>query len=675
MEWHMRKGKLASMPLVTGVAFLLITLGVGLFLSNAVRTMARGQTSSGGHETAPSGIQTKRALLVGIDHYKYPDRVPPLAGSLNDVDDIRQILVGKFEFAPGNILVLRDSQATHVEIMTAIRRLVDMTQPGDIVVFHYSGHGSQARDTTGKMISGLDGTIVPYDSRDPEGKVFDISGAELHAALVALSARTKNLTFILDSCHSGTLVRGARVRSIPADTRDVPVSNAPALRGVKPAGDESSPKFTFISAATSRESAFEHFAEGKAHGALTYFLARQLRSASAGATYRDVMDGVFGDVTANYPTQHPSLEGAAADQYVFGDATSLVGAYVTALPSPHDARTATLAIGQVQGATPGSIYDVYAPGSKRFAPPEQPTAKVQLTTVEALHSEAIVLSGGDIAPASRAIEREHRYGSSRARIYIDAAEGKQTLESIRDALQSAKYIDIVDRPTQCNLQIRRIGQNIQILAADSSILSPSVLVSDSSAVERVVEQVKEWAKWFNVLSIRNAQPGVEVKFSIQRRQTRDAIAPISGPDVAVSEGETVDAVLENESDRDLYIAILDLSSDGSIGVVYPVQQGAEEVLKPHLTLSRSLRTFIPKGRSNVTDVLKVFASYTPIDLTPLTQGTIRSEDDGTGGFDPVQELLMDSAGASRGVAPLLINPVKLGTWTTAQRVLFVKRKN
>jgi hypothetical protein len=78
--------------------------------------------------------------------------------------------------------------------------------------------------------------------------------------------------------------------------------------------------------------------------------------------------------------------------------------------------------------------------------------------------------------------------------------------------------------------------------------------------------------------------------------------------MAVSEGETVDAVLENESDIDLYIAILDLSSDGSIGVVYPVQQGTEEVLKPHLALSRSLRTFVLKGRSNVTDVLKVFAS-------------------------------------------------------------------
>ena len=169
-----------------------------------------------------AGKPSKRALLVGINNYKYPDRVPPLAGSLNDVEDMRQVLIGKFEFPPENILVLKDSQATHAQIMSAIQtHLVAKTQPGDIVVFHYSGHGSQMKDVTGKMISGLDETIVPYDSRDPEGKVFDISGAELHLALVQLAKKTKNVTFILDSCHSGTLVRGARVRSIPPDTRNI----------------------------------------------------------------------------------------------------------------------------------------------------------------------------------------------------------------------------------------------------------------------------------------------------------------------------------------------------------------------------------------------------------------------------------------------------------------------
>jgi hypothetical protein len=338
-----------------------------------------------GRVPAPS----KRELLVGINNYKYPTRVSPLAGSINDVEDLKSVLIGKFDFPPDNVLVLKDAQATHAAIISAIEtHLIAKAGPGDIVVFQYSGHGSQMKDTTGKKISGLDESIVPYDSRDPEGKVFDISGAELHGLLLQLAAKTKNITFILDSCHAGTLVRGARVRSIPPDTRTPPPPPpyAVATRGLANTDEGVEPKYSTIAAVTSKEDAFEHFAEGKDHGALTYFLTRQLRSAGAGATYRDVMDAVFGNVTANYPAQHPQLEGAEADQHVFGDATSLAQVYV--LASPLDRLRVSLDAGQVQGATKGSIYDVYGPGIKKFAPPERPTGRIELTKIDAFDSEA-----------------------------------------------------------------------------------------------------------------------------------------------------------------------------------------------------------------------------------------------------------------------------------------------
>ena len=618
---------------------------------------------------------TKLALLIGINDYQHPEQVSPLAGSLNDVEDMRQVLIGKFEFPSENILVLKDSQATHAGIIDAIRtHLIAKAQAGDIVVIHYSGHGSQMRDVTGKMISGLDETLVPYDSRDPEGKVFDISGAELHPLLVQLAAKTTNLTFILDSCHSGTLVRGARVRSVTADTRTPPPlpSYATATRGVGSGAADVSPKFVTIAAATSKESAFEHFADNKDHGALTYFLTRELRTAKAGATYRDVMDSVMGNLTANYPAQHASLEGAEADQFVFGDGSSLARSYVVASPSLLDARRATLSVGQVQGATVGSSYDVYPPGSKKFAPPEKPIAKVQLAIVTALSSEATIISG-KIPAASRAVEREHRYGNSRMRVFIDGVETSTTLQSIRDAIQPLKFIEIVDKPLICNLQLKESAGRIQTLGADSSTLSTPVAVSDPTVVSHVVAQVTAWARWFGVLSIRNAHSDIDLQFTLKGSQTRDPMARVGRPDMGVVAGETVDATLTNNSERDVYVAMLDLSSDGSISVVYPAEQGAMEVLKPGLKLTRSLTTFLPKGRSSVTDILKIFADYKPFDLRPLTQGTIRGIDEDTGELDPLQQLLTDSAGVTRQVAPLLSKPVDLGSWNTVQRVLVVKR--
>ena len=670
----MKKANLNLMLGAAGVMLALAALDAGSLIPDATATM-KSRLISGAQSSVVAAKPTKRALLIGINNYKYPDIVPSLAGSLNDVEDMREVLIGKFEFPPENILVLTDSHATHSQIMSAIQtHLIAKTQPGDIVVFHYSGHGSQMKDVTGKMISGLDETIVPYDSRDPEGKVFDISGAELHPALAQLAKKTRNVTFILDSCHSGTLVRGARVRSIPADARNIPTSTITAMRGLASPDDRTSPKFAFISAATSKESAFEHFAEGKDHGLLTYFLARQLRAAGAGATYRDVMDSVIGNVTGNYPTQHPSLEGAEADQHVFGDGTSLAGTYVSASPLQSDAKRAILNIGQVQGATVGSIYDLYPPGSKKFAPPEQPSARVQLASVEAFTSDATIFPGGKVAPASRAIETAHRYGSPRVLVYLDGVDKSPLLQSIQGELANVKYIEIVDRPTRCNIQLRQAGQSIQTLAADSSPLSTPVPVNDPSAVKRLMGQLQMWAKWFNVLSIRNSQAMIDISFEIKGSQTRDPAGGAGKPDMGVNEGETIIATLANKSEQDLYVAILDLSSDGSISVVYPTQQGTEEVLKPQLTLSRSFATFVPNGQSTVTDVLKVFASYKPINLTPLTQGAIRGLDE-SAELDPLEELLLDSTGVSRGVSPLLNKPLDLSTWTTVQRVLRVKRKS
>src|SRR2546426_11637608 len=113
-------------------------------------------TRAAGFQNRPAQM-TKRALLVGINKYRYSNIIPSLSGSVNDVEDMKALLVGKFNFAPENILVLTDEKATHAGIISAIEtHLINKSQPGDIVVFHYSGHGSQMKDVTGESPSGLD---------------------------------------------------------------------------------------------------------------------------------------------------------------------------------------------------------------------------------------------------------------------------------------------------------------------------------------------------------------------------------------------------------------------------------------------------------------------------------------------------------------------------------------
>src|SRR5258708_65969 len=130
---------------------------VGIAQPNAVAGQPAPQSSSSSTPTP-----TKLALLVGINDYQHPEQVSPLAGSLNHVEDMRQVLIGKFEFPPENILVLKDSQATHAGIIDAIRtHLIANAQAGDIVVIHYSAHGAQLKDVTCKMITAPTHTRVP----------------------------------------------------------------------------------------------------------------------------------------------------------------------------------------------------------------------------------------------------------------------------------------------------------------------------------------------------------------------------------------------------------------------------------------------------------------------------------------------------------------------------------
>lgn len=162
----------------------------------------------------------KLALLVGINNYANA----PLEGCVNDVILQRQLLIHRFGFNPSDIMTLLDEQADRQGMLEAFEEhLIQQAKPGDVVVFHYSGHGSLVRDPdpvfTNRRGDGLNGTFVPVDSSLPEnypnedGTVKDIMGHTLFLLMSAI--QTENFTAVLDSCFSAAASRqeGLTVRS------------------------------------------------------------------------------------------------------------------------------------------------------------------------------------------------------------------------------------------------------------------------------------------------------------------------------------------------------------------------------------------------------------------------------------------------------------------------------
>src|SRR5919202_3129121 len=161
----------------------------------------------------------KLALLVGINAYPNTTGFAALNGCLTDVELQRQLLIHRFGFNPKDIHTLTDKQATRQGILAAFEEhLIRQAKPGDVVVFHYSGHGSRVNDPDSDNPDKLNSTFVPVDAFLPSGYpnsggvVQDIMG---HTLFLLMSAvQSENLSAVLDSCFSGGGTRGnVRIRS------------------------------------------------------------------------------------------------------------------------------------------------------------------------------------------------------------------------------------------------------------------------------------------------------------------------------------------------------------------------------------------------------------------------------------------------------------------------------
>ena len=153
------------------------------------------------NNTSPYG--TKRAVMIGIN---YVGQNGQLSGCHNDVKNMIVYLKTQHGFEDRNMTVLMDDgyhrEPTYRNIMDAYRSIVRMSQAGDTVFLHYSGHGGRVRDTNGDEDDGYDETLIPVDF-ERAGQIVD---DDLCRELVKAMPRGVLVTSLMDCCHSGTVL-------------------------------------------------------------------------------------------------------------------------------------------------------------------------------------------------------------------------------------------------------------------------------------------------------------------------------------------------------------------------------------------------------------------------------------------------------------------------------------
>ena len=258
-----------------------------------------------------------RALLLGINDYS-ASRLPvqrgaiplrnwsDLDGAVHDVQTMRDLLVALHGFGKEGIVALTDQEATRETILRSLEQLAGETKKGDVVLFYFSGHGSQVRNSLSNEADRLDESLVPADSRRGAG---DIRDKELQPFFNRILDRGASLTVILDACHSGSGARsgldsGLRQRGIDVDPRDVRDGSGgarPEERGA-----------LVLSAAEDFDLAFEIRDEnGLIRGAFTWALARAMRDADAGEPASDTFLRARAWLHTDRPAQYPVMAGNA----------------------------------------------------------------------------------------------------------------------------------------------------------------------------------------------------------------------------------------------------------------------------------------------------------------------------------------------------------------------------
>lgn len=154
------------------------------------------------------GVGNRWAILVGVDSYEDTANYGALRLCVKDVEAIReQLVAGGFD--PTRIRLLTDQtneKPTRANILTALKSVANATEPDDLLLFYYSGHGDEASEES---------YLVARDGRHLTLSDTAVSISRVKKYMDCAAARAK--VIILDACHSGADIGGKGPKSMTAE--------------------------------------------------------------------------------------------------------------------------------------------------------------------------------------------------------------------------------------------------------------------------------------------------------------------------------------------------------------------------------------------------------------------------------------------------------------------------
>lgn len=635
---------------------LLTAVTLSLTLSLAPRVNAQDDGAG-----ADRGKAEKYALLIGINDYPRA----PLSGCENDIVDFDVVLQKKYGFSRDNILKLFSKEATRDGIINAFKsHLIENAKkrPNAIYVFHYSGHGSQSEDMDGDEEDKLDETICPVDTRI--GNKYDITDDELAELFDELQKYTPNITFILDSCHSGTGTRApnenARVRSLPPDTRKYPARRG----GVSERILAKSKKYVTISGCRNYETSREHtyIIDGKPrqNGLLTASLIEVLNQAPAGMTYRQLWERAAQAVTDAEFGQHPQIEGDL-DRVVFGGVKDRSDPFVKVKGVENG--EVTIEAGTVHGVQPDATIAFYKADAIKLTGPNKVIALGTVKNADSFESRVSVRPdvSADELKTAKAVVATPYFGAKKVRVQLDSsaqnvlAKGYDAFaRDIETGVKQSRLLEFVgarnnplSNPERswdlavCHGKLKdflawRKASTSQILkATDNSdllfitdsdgypIFDFYVKASDPQAATKLVDALQKKATVEKLRALTNGTSDLDN--SVETRLIRLVDSPTGKqneqifdqdlygvPEIAMGE-RIIFQFANRHPEQNIYVTLVALGTSGKVDVLWPPTGGAQALPPGGTVKSPVIKVGGPLGM----ETYKILLTTKPTDFSFL----------------------------------------------------------
>jgi hypothetical protein len=206
-----------ALPIIPGILSYNVELGSQhqadlRAIWDRIRKRFGRKRTKGDGESADSeplyGAGKRWAVLVGVNEYDDKANYGRLHVCRKDVHAVRdQLIAGGFDAARIRLLTDDTSELpTRDNILVALKAVADATEPDDLLLFYYSGHGDE---------DGGESYLVARNGRRLVLRDTAVRVSRVKEIMEEAPARAK--VIILDACHSGADIGGKGPKPMSAE--------------------------------------------------------------------------------------------------------------------------------------------------------------------------------------------------------------------------------------------------------------------------------------------------------------------------------------------------------------------------------------------------------------------------------------------------------------------------